>query len=218
MPLTRQQDEQAHKLLNQTADMWLFSRNVFPGDEYCRLYKVERGDRLTSIGKKFDVPYQLLQRINQIDDPRRLGAGETIKVVKGPFHAVVDRGRFRLYVYLGDTLVCSYPVGLGASGRQTPAGVWEVKLKQVNPAWSDTENGKYYYPDDPENPLGERWIAIEGVEGEAVGRNGFGIHGTIRPDEIGKAASRGCIRLLNEDVEELYDMLIEGQSRVKVID
>ena len=61
-------------------------------------------------------------------------------------------------------------------------------------------------------------IGLHGKEGEAVGRGGFGIHGTIRPEEIGKAASRGCIRLHNKDVAVLYDLLAEGQSFVWVED
>jgi len=132
---------------------------------------------------------------------------------------MVERGKFRLSLYLGKVLVRTYPVGLGKPGRQTPTGLWLVNegKKQVNPAWPDRETGRYYYPDDPENPLGERWIGLKGLEGSAKGREGFGIHGTIEPEEIGKAASRGCIRLYNEDVEELYDMLQEGVSRVEIV-
>ena len=216
--LTEQQDGQVRQMLNTAADKWLFSRNVCDNDNLCSMYKVASGDRLTSIGKANDVPWQLIQRINNMADAANLRAGEDIKLLKGPFHVTVDRKRFLMTVYLGDVMVRSYPVGLGAQERQTPAGVWLVKLKQPNPAWTDPDTGKKYYPDDPDNPLGERWIGLEGLEGDAVGRTGFGIHGTIQPEDIGKPASRGCIRLFNKDVEELYDLLLENKSKVTVID
>jgi lipoprotein-anchoring transpeptidase ErfK/SrfK len=60
--------------------------------------------------------------------------------------------------------------------------------------------------DDPENPLGERWIDIG---------DSFGIHGTNEPDSIGKAESRGCLRLRHDDVIELYDFLVIG-SEVRI--
>jgi lipoprotein-anchoring transpeptidase ErfK/SrfK len=218
--LDDQQEHLARKLLNQASDEWLFSKKIFEGDTLCQRYKVQSGDRLVKIGKNYHVPYQLLMKINGITDPTKLHAGELIKVVKGPFHVMVERSQFRLSLYLGEILVRTYPVGLGKPGRQTPTGLWLVKegKKQVNPGWPDRETGRYYYPDDPENPLGERWIGLEGLEGAAKGREGFGIHGTIKPDEIGKAASRGCIRLYNGDAEELYDLLQEGQSQVQVVE
>jgi lipoprotein-anchoring transpeptidase ErfK/SrfK len=125
-----------------------------------------------------------------------------------------------MLVYLGDVIARVYPVGMGAPDRPTPTGLWrsQAGTKQENPAWPDQETGKYYKPDDPDNPLGERWIGLEGLEGDALGRDGFGIHGTIKPEEIGHAASRGCIRLLNENVEELYDMVTDGQTKVWVYD
>ena len=217
--LDDQQESEARELLNQAANVWMFSRKVFENDKLCSRYKIVTGDLLVNIGKKLDVPYQLLMRINRITDPANLRAGETIKVVNGPFHVVVDRGQFQISIYLGDSLVRTYPVTIGQPGRETPTGLWLVKVgkKQINPAWSDPDTGKYYYPDDQENPLGERWIGLDGLEGDAKGRTGFGIHGTIMPNEIGTAASRGCIRLLNEDVEELYDMLTEGKSQIRVI-
>ncbi len=209
------QEDEARKLLNQAADVWLFSNNVFPGDKFCQRYKID--DNLAKIGPKFDIPYPLIGRMNNIPDLNKVAFGKTIKIVQGPFHVVVDRKRFLMSVYLGDVLVRTYRVGLGNADRQTPTGLWLVKLKQVNPEWTDPETNKKYLPNDPENPLGERWIAMEGLEGLAKEQTGFGIHGTIEPDKIGQAASRGCIRLHNKDVEELYDMLIENKSTIRVI-
>ena len=214
------QDNQARLLLNQLSDKWLFSRRVYEGDPHAGRHVVQSGELLSRIAPKYKVPYQLLMRVNGIEDPRRLQKGQTLKVVKGPFYARVDRNRFIVSVYLGDTLVRTWPVGLGGEGRETPTGKWRVTpgKKIVNPPWWDRETGKEYLPDDPENPLGERWIGLDGIEGDAVGEVGIGIHGTIRPPEIGRAISRGCVRLYNDDVEVLYDMLIEEQSLVWVHD
>ena len=72
-------------------------------------------------------------------------------------------------------------------------------------------------PDDPKNPLGEHWIGLKGIDGDAVGREGYGIHGTIEPEAIGKAVSLGCVRMQNRDVEFLYKLLLPGHSTVTTL-
>ena len=67
-----------------------------------------------------------------------------------------------------------------------------------------------------QNPLGERWIGLEGVSGEALGQKRYGIHGTIAPESIGMSVSLGCIRMYNEDVEALYTYLVEKHSTVEI--
>jgi len=215
--LTPEMELQARNMLNEASNYWLFARNIYEDDPFCKNHKVANGELLVQIQKTYLIPDELIMRINNIKDARSVGVGATIKVVQGPFNAVVDRKRYLMSVYLGDILVRTYRVGLGKPGRDTPTGEWLVELKQPNPAWTDPDTQKRYEPDDPENPLGERWIRLKGVKGPAEGRKGFGIHGTIKPEEIGKAASRGCIRLYNGDVRELYDMLTPGQSRVFVL-
>ena len=65
-------------------------------------------------------------------------------------------------------------------------------------------------PGDPRNELGTRWIGFEPTNGS------YGIHGTIAPESIGKAVGNGCVRMLNEDVEELYDLVV-AETPVEVI-
>jgi len=214
--LTPEMEIQARNMLNEASNHWLFSPNIYKDDPFCTRYKLAEGEGLRSVQKKYNVPYKLIMSINNIEDETKIPAGINLKVVQGPFHCVVDRKRFLMSVYLGDLLVRTYRVGLGKPGRDTPTGEWLVTLKQFNPAWTDPDTHKRYEPDDPENPLGDHWISLKGIKGAAVGRTGFGIHGTIKKDEIGHAASRGCIRLFNGDVSELYDMLTPNQSRVYV--
>ena len=216
LKLAPAEQAEAYRWLNQAADDWLFSRNIHTSDDHCRLRKIASGDNLAKIGKELNVPHQLLARINGISGDR-IAAGEHIKVVKGPFHAKIDCSEFLMIVYLGDSVVRTYPVTLGKADRETPSGKWMVTVKTVDPSWTDHELGKHYLGGDPENPLGTRWIALKGLEGPAKDRSGFGIHGTVQPDEIGKATSRGCIRLRNEDVEELYDLVTPEKTTVTVV-
>ena len=143
-----------------------------------------------------------------------------IKVFNGPFHAIVYRSTFTMDLYLQNTYIRSFTVGLGRPGRETPTGIWRVRQggKAHATTWRDPDTGKVYQPEDPDYPLGSRWIALEGLSGAAKGRTGFGIHGTKDPEQIGKAESRGCIRLHNGDVILIYNLLVPVFSTVEVVD
>lgn len=208
------------RLLSELADKWLFSRETYSDDPLCSRYQVRPGEVLSNIAKDHKVPYQILMQVNNIDRANALRAGKTIKVVNGPFHAIVHRSSFTLDLYLQNTFVGSFGVGLGKPGRETPTGLWRVEAggKLVRPRWTDPDTGKTYLGEDPDYPLGARWIGIEGMEGPAKGRNGFALHGTNDPEQIGTMASRGCIRLHNEDVIMLYNVLAPAHSEVRVID
>jgi LysM repeat protein len=206
--------------LSKLADRWLFSRTVYPGDRLCGRYRVVSGDQLRIIGKKHKVPYQILMRINKIHRPQDLKAGQTIKVIHGPFHAKVYRSVFTMDLFLQNTYVRSFPVGLGKAGYETPTGLWRVEPegKLISPTWTDPDTQRTYRAEDPDYPLGSRWIALEGLEGQAEGRTGFAIHGTKDPDQIGTPGSRGCIRLHNGDAILVYSLLVPIHSRVRVVE
>jgi LysM repeat protein len=202
------------------AAKWLFSRDSLPGDTLTELYEVQSGDLLSGIGKKYKIPHEILQQINNIPKPESLQVGQTIKVINGPFHAIVYRSNFTMDLYLQNTYVKSYRVGLGLEGKETPTGKWCVKTggKLVKPTWRDPDTGRTYIADDPDYPLGSRWIALEGLEGNAEGRTGFAIHGTKDPETIGTRSSKGCIRLLNGDAIELYNLVVPVASKVRIVD
>lgn len=220
LPMSEQQRAFVKEQLSELAEKWLFSRTIFPQDRLCGTYKVKPGNLLTTIGKQFKVPYEVLMEINSINHPEALQAGETIKVVNGPFHARVYRSTFTMDLYLQNTFVRSFPVGLGQPGMETPTGRWAVKSdgKLIAPTWTDPVSGKTYEPEDPDYPLGSRWIGLEGLKGDAVGRMGFAIHGTKDPNEIGIAGSQGCIRLHNGDAILFYNVLMPGYSRVEIVE
>jgi LysM repeat protein len=220
MPMSAGQRQFVKSELSKLSEKWLFSSAVLPGDKLCGYYKVESGDLLTRIGSQHQVPYEILMEINGISKPQQLHVDDTIKIINGPFHAKVHRSAFTLDLYLQNTYVKSFKVGLGKTGKDTPTGLWQVKSdgKLISPTWTDPDTGKTYKAEDPDYPLGSRWIALEGIEGEAVGRTGFAIHGTKDPNQIGKAESRGCIRMFNGDAVLMYNLLMPGVSQVQVLD
>ena len=218
LPMTVKQRMYLRSQLSRLSEEWLLTRSLYGDDEHCTTYKVQPGDMLSTIGRKFKVPYELLMRMNNIKKATDLKAGATLKVVQGPFNVRVYRSTFALEVYLKDTLVKSFMVGLGKIGHETPAGLWVVDNRMVKPAWTDPDTGRRYQPSDPDYPLGSRWIGLKGLKGEAEGRTGFAIHGTNKPEELGTNGSRGCIRLHNGNAVLVYDLMVTGVSQIEVID
>ena len=221
LPICQSSEQRAivKKLLSGLADRWLFSRKIFPQDSLCGSYKVEPGDQLRTIGEQFKVSWEILSEINKVR-PENLPAGGIIKVIKGPFHARIHCSTFTMDLYLQNAFVRSFSVGLGMPGKETPTGLWLVKPggKLERPRWTNPATGRTYEPDDPNYPLGSRWIGLEGLEGEAKDRDGFAIHGTKDPEEIGTAGSQGCIRMDNGDAILMYNLLMPGFSRVEVVE
>jgi lipoprotein-anchoring transpeptidase ErfK/SrfK len=127
---------------------------------------------------------------------------------KYPWYVVVDRPRFRLTVYEHLNVKKTYKVAVGQVGLETPAGLYHVQNKAINPAWHVPHSawagdmaGKVIPGDDPENPIKARWLGIF---------DGAGIHGTDNISSLGSAASHGCIRMAIPDVIEVYDEVPVG--------
>jgi hypothetical protein len=219
MSMSVRQQAFVKRKLSELADIWLFSRTLYPQDSLCSSYRVKRGEILSTIGKQFKVPWELLSDINKVR-PEVLGAGKTIKVIEGPFHARVYLSTFTMDLYLQNTFVRSFPVGLGRPDKGTPTGLWRVKQngKLIKPPWPDPDSRKVLHYGDPGYALGSRWIGLDGIKGNAKGRTGFGIHGTKEPKTIGTESSRGCIRLHNGDVIFVYNLLVPVYSLVEVVE
>lgn len=212
--------EQARGMQSHVNEKLVFSPQVFPGDTYVDTALIERSDSLRAIARQHAVPWEGICRINGVSD-KRIRVGKSLKAPVGPFHVVVNKSAFRLDLLLGGLpgeatalYVTSLPVGLGKD-NSTPVGTWEVVLKAKNPPWTNPRSGEHYEGYDPKNPLGGYWVALKGVEGDTVGKTGYGIHGTTDPDSIGKQASMGCVRLRVDDIQLVYDLVTE-KSRVLV--
>lgn len=202
----------------------IFSARKFPDDPWGGSYQVAGGERLGSIAARSNVTWEFLARINGVT-PKKLRSGQWIKMAKGPFFAVVIKHAFKMDLYLGapggpgSMFVRTFQVGLGKD-NSTPTGLWSCKAgdKIRNPRYYPPRGGDVIAPDDPKNPLGGYWIAIEGLDGQALGKESYGIHGTIDPDSIGKMASMGCIRLRTDDISWVFDLLVDGKSQVLIKD
>jgi len=121
---------------------------------------------------------------------------------------MVNRSAFQLSVYKDLKLVKTYGIAVGQVGLETPAGLYHIQNKAVNPAWTVPNSawagdlaGTVVPGGTAENPLKARWMGIF---------DGAGIHGTDASGSIGSAASHGCIRMLIPDVIELYDQVPVG--------
>jgi len=136
-------------------------------------------------------------RIQEADLPRRY-----------PTIVTVDRAATTLRLFKGLRFSKRYRVAVGAAGYDTPAGLFSITNKAVNPAWHAPNRawagglaGQVIPPGDPRNPLKARWLGIVG---------GVGIHGTSEPWSIGTRASHGCIRMRVADVIDLYPRVPVG--------
>lgn len=211
------QAEALRALARRAADESIFSPRQVADDPLTVLYTVQSGDNLVGIGRRHDVPAEIVALVNELKSADSIRAGATLKIPRGPFHATVVQSEFRLDLYLQDTYVRSYPVGLGREQR-TPNGLWRVVDRVPNPTYYPSENAtlREVVPGgDPKNPLGTHWIKIEGIEGDAIGQPSYGIHGTNDPASIGKNESLGCVRMHNDDVAFVFKALRPGKSTVR---
>lgn len=102
------------------------------------------------------------------------------------YRIVVDLSERRLYLYEGNKITKSYPIGVGRMLSKTPQGEFMIVNKET----------------DPGGPYGAMWMGLS--------KKHYGIHGTNRPSTIGKRVSRGCIRMHNKDVLELSKLVPIG--------
>lgn len=219
----------------------VFGPQVSQGDPFADWYTVQPGDSLVRIMNRQSLPpdWRLIQRINRLARPGDLHAGQRLKVIRQPFHAIVHKNDYRMDVYIGEpltpgtsngrvvgpdgqeeswTYVRSFKVGLGESNG-TPEGTFTVrpKSKLVNPRWVNPRTGEKFEADDPKNPIGEHWIGLDGADENTRRFAGYGIHGTVDLASIGQQRSMGCVRMLPDDVALVYELMSERLSSVKIL-
>jgi hypothetical protein len=133
---------------------------------------------------------------------------------------VLERRSRQLKVLENGQELRSFPVAVGRPGWETPVGRFEVIELVADPSWEHPATGEMV-PPGPANPLGSRWI---GFHRDCVGRSGFngrehlvvegcvssGFHGTPNRDSVGQAVSHGCVRLFDEHVQELFQLVRLG--------
>ena len=173
-----------------------------PQPHFLEPYEIQSGDFLQRVAPKYGLNWEYLAALNRVD-PRRVRAGQKLKVIKGPFSAFVDLSDFELTVHCHGFFVKRYSIGTGRNSS-TPVGKFAVLERITSPQYTDP-NGRVIEGGQPTNPLGTHWIDLG---------DSYGIHGTIEPNSIGKAESAGCVRMRNEDVVEVYNFLVKGSEVV----
>jgi len=221
----------ARNKLTDLAKETLLAGRVYEDDPYTFRYVVQPGDTLQGIERALElhVPYQLIMQVNGIKDARRIEAGDTLMMVRGPFHAVINKSDFTMDIYLHregleKIFIERKDVGLGKDDNM-PVGMWRVKLggKALHPTWYPPPRSELQGPiryGELNYPFGELglWIPMEGIDEntERFSRSGYGIHSTDKPESIGRRESLGCIRLADPDIEVVYALLYEQWSTVEV--
>ena len=185
----------------------MLKRNVFSlrMTPLIERYNVQSGDNLTKIAARHQTTPDAIKRLSglssEVIQPR-----SRLRILGGKVEVFVDKSDFLLWVTLDGRLLYQARVGLGRD-NSTPEGKFKVEVRQKDPTWfrpgSDPiEAG------DPRNVLGSRWIGFH----DTAQVSGIGIHGTVESDSIGRESSAGCIRMLKEDVEMIYDLVPAGTA------
>lgn len=216
---------EAIRMAQTLSELTLFDRPSLPDNPYVREYKVRSGDSLDRIAKREDlqIDKMLLARMNNLSNPDSIRIGQTLRLPNGVFDAVVDKSDYSLTLFqrTGEdrAIVAVLPVGLGEFNA-TPTGLFRVRVnsKLVNPHWINPRTREEFKPNDPDNPIGEHWIGLEGIENANRDVDGYGIHGTIDPASIGGQKSMGCVRMLGDDVQLVYEVLTHPGSTIEIRD
>jgi len=178
-----------------------------PDGPKSEIYTVKASDTIEGIAKKYNTTVDLIMLSNGIKNPRTIQIADRYKVINDEFSIIVSRSKNTLTLLAGSIVMKEYAVGTGAYDK-TPLGDYKIRNKIPEPPWKGIPYG------DPKNVLGTRWMGLIN-EGDTV--QGYGIHGTWEPETIGKNVSQGCIRMLNEEVEELFKIMSVG-AKVKIIE
>ncbi len=195
--LTPEEQQELNQMLDQVAGTVVYSTQHLLEPPY----EVQAGERLEDIAQKFEISPQLLAKINGIDDPNALRPGERLKVVRGPFNAIVNLQKRELTLTLPNGAYAGrFPIGLGTE-QPAVEGTYTVSDKLADPVYRGRE--KVVGAGDVTNPYGHRWIGLG---------TGMGIHGTDRAENIGRTDLPGSISLSPQDIEDVYDILATGSK------
>lgn len=126
---------------------------------------------------------------------------------QNPYRIVINKAKNELYLYRNGEWVAETLVATGRTPDLTAEGTFAIIQKVVNPSWTDPITGTFVPGGTAQNPLQSRWMGLS-----LPGTNGWdtGLHGTVWPESMGKHASLGCIRMLNSEVEALFDLVPAG--------
>lgn len=168
-------------------------------------YEVQPGDALAKIASKFGTTVALIKKSNGLQTDLII-PGRLLKVNKAKFEIHVDKSDNILTLKKSDgEVVKTYVISTGEN-LSTPEGMFKIEEKLISPPWY--KDGGVVEPGSPEYELGSRWMGLSA--------SGYGIHGTRDASSLGKHITNGCVRMKNEDAEELYDIIPRGTKVIIV--
>ena len=162
------------------------------------LYEIKPGDTLTKIAREYKTTTDLIMKSNNLSGDK-IVPGRKIKVWTAPFSILVYKSQNTLILKTDEEIIKTYVVSTGKDNC-TPIGTFKITSKLINPTWFKA--GAVVAPGSPENVLGTRWMGLNLA--------GYGIHGTTEPQNLGKQVTQGCVRMLNQEAEELYTIVPAG--------
>ena len=169
------------------------------------IYTVEPGDTLLKIAKKFKTTIDLIKTSNSLKD-NLIRAHSGLKISRIDCSLMVDKSQNLLTVFSDGVVFKVYRVSTGEN-NSTPLGTFKIVNKIKDPVWYN--QGAIVPAESPDNILGSRWLGIS--------KSGYGIHGTVDPKSVGQQATKGCVRMLNAEVEELFTIIPIG-TEVAIVD
>ena len=189
-----------------------------------RTYRTSYEDSLVDLARRFGVGYLEIVMANPGVDP--WVPGKDVDIVLPTVHLVpegprdgllINLAEQRLYFFRADGVtVETAPLGVGAEGWATPTGRTKVVRKKTNPTWyvpisirRERPELPPAVPPGPDNPLGSHALYFDWPS--------YLMHGTNKPDGVGRHVSHGCLRLYPEDVSRLYGEVAIG-TPVTIID
>lgn len=185
-----------------------------------RTHRVQAKETLLDIARRYDLGFNELNDLYPQMDPWLPPRGETLRIPSRRIlpegmgeGLIVNLAEFRLYFGQKNGRILTFPISIGEKAWPTPEGTFAITDKIDSPTWVVPASLKHKYdfstlPPGADNPLGQFWIRL--------GNSHFGIHGTDSPWSIGRAMTRGCIRLYPEDIQQLFPAVRAG-TRVRII-
>ena len=162
-------------------------------------YVVRPGETLHDIARRYQITVEVLKRRNGLVRDI-IQPGTRLSIWKGPFTIYINKSLNNLKLVNNNRIIKKYRVATGKQNTTTPEGEFTITSKMMYPIWF--HRGVIVPPGTPENFLGTRWLGFDKPK--------YGIHGTIYPEKIGQSVSSGCVRMRNEDVEEMYELIPYG--------
>ncbi len=196
---------------------------VFSGQEE---YQVQKGDQLPSIAQQRAMRLQVLARQINLKNANSIKPGTTLTIYNSFIlpneltdGLVVNLAELAVYHFQNGVFLRRYPLAAGRRDWETPTGTYKILNKIKNPTWRVPESIQWEMwdkgqdvitevPPGPKNPLGAYWMATSAP--------GVGFHATTSPWSVGRYASHGCFRMLQDQIEELFNQ-IEVGTPVKII-